>query len=52
MEVELRLNLRVSATRVDLTDIDMHTLTRESQEVMIGSIVVRTFPIDAGVVDP
>ncbi len=52
MEVELRLNLRVSATRVDLTDLDMHILTRESQEVMIGSIVVRKFPINAVTVDP
>ncbi len=36
MEAGLRWNLRVSAVRVELTDIDMHTLTRESQEVMVG----------------
>ncbi len=46
MEAELRSNLRVSAVRSELTDLDMHTLTRESQEVMVGVIVVRTFPID------
>ena len=52
MEAELRLSPRVSVVRVELTDLDMHTLTRESQEVMIGLIVARTFPIDAVVVDP
>ncbi len=39
MEAKLRLNLRVSAVRVELTDLDMHTLSRETQEVMVGLIV-------------
>ncbi len=52
MEAELSWNLRVSAVVVKLTDLDMHTLTRESQEVMVGVIVVRSLPIDVVVVDP
>ncbi len=48
MEHFLSWNLRASAIRVELTD----TLTRESQEVMVGLIVVRTVPIDVVVVDP
>ncbi len=52
MEAGLRWNLRVSAVRVELTDLDTHTLTRESQEVMAGVIVVRKFSISVVVVDP
>ncbi len=51
MEAELSWNLRVSAVRVELTELDMHTLTRESQEVMLGLIVARAFPIDAVLAD-
>ncbi len=43
VEAELSWNLRVSAVRVELTGLDMHTLTRESQEVMVGLIVARLF---------
>ncbi len=49
MEAELRWKLRVSAIRVELPGLGMHTLTRESQEVLI---VARTFPIDVVVLDP
>ncbi len=52
MEAGLRWNLRVSAVVVKLTDLDVHTPTRESQEVMAGLIVVRYLPIDFVVVDP
>ncbi len=52
MEAELSWTLRVSAVRVELTGPDMHTLTRESQEVMVGLIASRTFPIDVTAVDP
>ncbi len=52
MEAELSWKLRVSDVGVELTDLDRHTLTRELQEVMVGLIVVRTFPIDVVVVDP
>ncbi len=52
MEAEVSWNTRVSAVRSELTDLDMHTLTRESQEVMVGLVVARTSPIDAVVVDP
>ncbi len=47
MEAELSWNLRVSTVRVELTGPDMHTLTRESQEVVVGLIAAITFPIDA-----
>ena len=46
MEAELSWNIRVSAVRVELTEADMHTHTRESQEVLVGLIVTRWFPIE------
>ncbi len=49
MEAGLSWNLRVSAVRVEL---DMHTLTRESQEVMSGLIAATAVPIEDVVVDP
>ncbi len=50
MEAGLRSNISVSDVRVELTDLDnMHTLTRESQEVMVGLITARVFPIDVTV---
>ncbi len=52
MEAELNWNLRVSDIRVESTGLGMHTLTRESQEVMVGLIVSRTVPIDDVVVNP
>ncbi len=48
MESKLSWNPRVSAVRVEVTDLDMHTLTRESQEMMVGLIVSR---IDVVVLD-
>ncbi len=51
VEAFLSCNLRVSAIRVKLTDLDMHTLTRESQEVMVGVIVVSQY-LHVVVVDP
>ncbi len=50
MEAELSWNLRVSAVRVE-PDF-LHTLTRESQEVMVGLIVAKILPIDVVVLDP
>ena len=41
LEVEARLNTKVSTGRIELTVRDMHTLTRESQEVVVGKILVR-----------
>ena len=35
------VNTKVSTGRVELTVPDMHTLTRESQEVVVGKILVR-----------
>ncbi len=52
VEAGLNWRFRVSAVRVELTDPDMHTLTRESQEVMVGLIAARIIPLDAIVVDP
>ncbi len=54
MEAEVSWNTRVNAVRSKLTDLGIHTLSRESQEVMAGVIliVVRAFPIDAVTVDP
>ncbi len=46
MEAGLSWNIRVSAFRVELTNLNMHTLTRESQEVVAGLIVLRTVPIE------
>ncbi len=49
VEAGLSWNLGVSAVRVELTDLDniiMHTFVRESQEVMVGLIVARIFPIE------
>ena len=37
LEVE---GTKVSTGRIELTVRDMHTLTRESQEVMVGEILV------------
>ncbi len=51
MEAELSWNLRVRNGRVEVTDLDMHALTRESQEVMVGLILVTTFPIDVLLAD-
>ena len=34
------MNTKVSTGRVELTILDMHTLTRESQEVVVGEILV------------
>ena len=33
LEVEGRVNTKVSTGRIELTVLDMHTLTRESQEL-------------------
>ncbi len=52
MEAGLSWNLRVSIGRLELTLPNVHTLTRESQEVMVGLIVLRIFPIDVVVMDP
>ena len=41
LEVEGRVNTKVSIGRIELTVLDMHTLTRESQEVVVGEILVR-----------
>ena len=41
MEAELRWNLRVGIGWLELTDMDSHTVTRESQEVWVGVIVIR-----------
>ena len=35
------MNTKVSTGRIELTVLDMHTLTRESQEVVVGEILVR-----------
>ena len=35
------MNTKVSTGRTELTVLDMRTLTRESQEVMVGEITVR-----------
>ena len=51
VEAELRWNLRVRNGRVEVTGLDMQTLTRESQEVMVGLILVTTFPIDVVLAD-
>ena len=40
LEVEGRVNTKVSTGRIELTVLDMHTLTRESQEVVVGEILV------------
>ena len=40
LEVEGRLSTKVSTGRRELTVRDMHTLTRESQEVVVGEILV------------
>ena len=40
LEVERGVNTKVSTFRRELTSIDMHTLTRESQEVVVGEILV------------
>ena len=34
------MNTKVSTGRIELTVLDMHTLTRESQEVVVGEILV------------
>ena len=35
------MNTKISTGRIELTVLDMHTLTRESQEVVVGKILVR-----------
>ncbi len=52
MEAELSWNLRVRNCSLQLTCLDMFTLTKESHEVMLELIVLKMFPIDAVVVDP
>ena len=39
------MNTKISNGRRELTVLDMHTLTRESQEVVVGAILVTKVPL-------
>ncbi len=52
MEAGLSWNLRVSNCSSSSAGLDIHTLTRESHEVMKGLIFLKMFPIDDIEVDP
>ena len=41
LEVVGRVNTKINTCRIELAVLDMHTLTRESQEVVVGEILVR-----------
>ena len=41
LEVERGVNTKFSTGRVELTVLDMHTLTRESHDEVVGKILVR-----------
>ena len=38
-------NTKVSTGRIELVVLDMHTLTRESQEVVVGKTLVTKVPL-------
>ena len=40
------MNTILSTGRIELTVLDMHTLTRESQEVVVGEILVSKVLLD------